>query len=131
MQGSVVLVVDDSASIRKFVKVILEKNGYTVREAGSEVGLFSTIDEYGHLADLILMDINIKNEHGLNLVNKLKESATYRNIPIIMLTLHSDKKNVIGAKVSGVQGYLVKPINPQLLLKRVSTILEETKKTYE
>lgn len=120
-----VLVVDDSASIRKAVKAILEKEGYSVREAGSEFGMFSSIDQYGQLADIILMDLTLNEEYGFDLVGKLRNVDRFKNIPVIILTQHSDRENVSMAKMLGVQGYIVKPVNPSLLVERVKSVLEE------
>lgn len=115
----VVLVVDDSPSIRREVKVILEKDGYIVREAGSEFGLFSVIDEYSIKTDAILMDIIINDTNGFDLVAKLQGTEKYRNIPVIMLTENSSRDNVVMAKMLGVKGYLVKPINANLLREKI------------
>ena len=126
--GKVVLVVDDSPSIRKEVKAILEKEGFTVREAGTEFGMFSNIDEYGVLADIIIMDLSLNDTNGFELVNKIRVLDRFRDIPIIMLTQHSDKENVLKAKIIGVQGYIVKPINPLILLHKINKVLADSSK---
>jgi PleD family two-component response regulator len=120
-----IVIVDDSASIRKEVKAVLEKNSFAVREAGSGFGLFSIIDEYGVLADMILMDVVLNEEDGFDLVTKLRNVERFRNIPVIMLTQRSDRDSVTMAKLLGVQGYIIKPIDPGLLLERVRKALEE------
>ena len=118
----IVLVVDDSPSIRREVKVILEKDGYTVREAGSEFGMLSSIEEYGIKADMVLMDLTLNDESGFDLVNRLRAADKYRNIPVIILTEHSDRDNVFMAKMVGVQGYIVKPIKADLLRERIRSV---------
>lgn len=119
----IILVVDDSPSIRREVKVILEKEGYNVREAGSEFGMLGAIDEYGEKAGLVLMDLTLNDENGFDLVGRLRAAERYRDIPIIILTEHSNRENVMMAKMLGVQGYLVKPINADLLKERVGSVL--------
>ncbi|OGO80892.1 MAG: hypothetical protein A2Y21_02260 [Clostridiales bacterium GWC2_40_7] len=118
----IILVVDDSPSIRREVKVILEKDGYTVREAGSEFGMLSSIEEYGIKADMVLMDLTLNDESGFDLVNRLRAADKYRNIPVIILTEHSDRDNVFMAKMVGVQGYIVKPIKADILRERIRSI---------
>jgi two-component system, chemotaxis family, chemotaxis protein CheY len=120
-----VLVVDDSASIRLEVKAILEKEGYSVREAGSEFGMFNSIDRYGQLVDIILMDLTLNEEYGFDLIGKLRNVERLKNIPVVMLTNHSDRESVSMAKMLGVQGYIIKPINSIFLVERVKAILEE------
>ena len=124
--GKVVLVVDDSPSIRREVRVILQKEGITVREAGTEFGMFNTIDEYGEVVDMILMDLTLSDTTGFELVAKIRAVDRLKNIPIIMLTQHSDRKNVLTAKDMGIQGYIVKPINSQILVERVKKALEDS-----
>jgi PleD family two-component response regulator len=123
--GKVVLIVDDSSSIRKAVRAILEKEGFTVREAGSEFGLFGTLVEYGVTADIILMDLTINETNGFELVKKVRNTERFKHIPIIMLTQHSDRTNVTMAKNLDVQGYIVKPVNAQMLVERIEQVLNE------
>lgn len=123
--NKVVLIVDDSASIRKEVKIILEKEGFTVREAGSEFGVFNSIDEYGRLVDIILMDLMLTDTYGFDLIEKIRKVDRFRNIPVIMLTQLSDRETVTMAKMLGVGGYLVKPIQPRILVEKVKTVLSQ------
>jgi len=125
--GKTIVIVDDSTSIRREVKAILEKELFIVREAGSGFGLFSIVDEYGALADLILMDLSLNEEDGFELVSKLRNLDRFKNIPVIMLTTHADKDNVLMAKMLGVQGYIIKPIDPRLLVERVNKVLEASR----
>jgi len=120
-----VLIVDDSAFIRRHVKVILEKEGYMVREAGSEFGMFDNIDQYGQMADLILMDLTSNETYGFDLIEKIRKVGRFKNIPIIVLTQHSDRESVSMARLLGVKGYLVKPVNVQILVEKVKAVLDE------
>ncbi len=128
LTGKVVLVVDDSSSIRREVNVILQKEGFTVREAGSEFGTFNSMVEYGVLVDIILMDLSLNDENGFDLVDKIRAVDRFKEIPVIMLTQHSDRVNVVKAKKMGIQGYIVKPINPHILIERIGQVLGETRK---
>jgi Response regulators consisting of a CheY-like receiver domain and a winged-helix DNA-binding domain len=120
--NKIVLVVDDSPSIRREVKVILEKDGFTVREAGSEFGMFSAIEEYSVKADVVLMDLNLNDANGFDLVSKLRATEKYRNIPILILTENSSRDNVVMAKMLGVDGYIVKPIIADVLREKIRNI---------
>ncbi|MCX7773249.1 MAG: response regulator [Clostridia bacterium] len=122
-RGPVILIVDDSPSIRYEVKAILEKEGYIVRVAGNEIGMFNAIDEYGRLADLIIMDLTLQETHGFELISKLSSFEAYKRIPVAVLTEHADRNNVSTAKTMGVKGYIAKPINPDLLKERIKNIL--------
>ncbi|MDQ2084921.1 response regulator [Herbivorax sp. ANBcel31] len=123
--GKVAVVVDDSASIRREVKAILEKQGMTVRIAGSEFGMFNSIEEYGKKADLIIMDLNLNNEHGFDLISKLKNTSRYNDINVLVLTQYADLDNVKQAKNLGVEAYLRKPIDAKELSTKIKSIFEK------
>ncbi len=118
VRGKVVLIVDDAIAIRKQVKAILEKEGCVVREAGSEIGMFNALEEYGRKADLVLMDLNLNTANGFDLIGRMRAVALYREIPVMILTEYADRENVAIAKLASVKGYLVKPIEPAMLVAR-------------
>jgi len=122
----IILIVDDSMSIRRELRMILEKEGYTIREAGNSKMMNLMIKEDKMIVDLVIMDISLKNENGLTLVEHIKENKEYSNIPIIMLTEHTEKENVLTAKSMGVEGFFKKPIEPDELVKRVNQILVDS-----
>lgn len=122
-QGKKVLIVEDSITVRYEVKLLLEKINVTLTEAANGIGMFNVIEEYGKLVDLIIMDLTLKTENGFDLIKKLKSSERYKDIPVLVLTEHADKDNVLTAKKLGVQGYTKKPISKDELINRVTKIL--------
>ena len=122
-RDKIVLIVEDSSTVRFQVKALLEQIGVRLKEAGGEIGLFNLIEEYGQLADLIIMDLTLKNEDGFELIKKLKQHEVYKKIPVLVLTEHADAEHVMTAKELGVEGYIRKPINKDLILERVSNLL--------
>jgi len=123
MYENIVLIVEDSHTVRHEVKLILEKIGVALVEAANEIGMFNMIEQYGKTVDLVIMDLTLKNENGMDLIDKLKKNINYQRIPILILTEHAFKDNVLKAKEMGVVGYLRKPISKQELVNRVSGIL--------
>ena len=119
LRGKIILIVDDSVAIRKQVRVLLEREGCVVREAGSEVGMLNALEEYGQKAHLVLMDLNLNTANGFDLIGKMRTVEAYREIPVMILTEYADRENVTIARLAGVKGYLVKPIEPVLLLDRI------------
>lgn len=118
-----VMIVEDSNTVRLEVKLLLKKIGVTLVEAANEIGMFNTMEEYGKCVDLILMDLTLKYENGFDLIKKIKSNEKYREIPIIVLTEHADVRNVLRAKELGVDGYLIKPIQKEELISRVTHYL--------
>jgi two-component system, chemotaxis family, chemotaxis protein CheY len=123
IRGKIILIVDDSVAIRKQVRAILEKDGCIVREAGSEIGMLNALEEYGKKAQLVLMDLNLSTANGFDLIGRMRSIEAYRDIPVMILTEHADKENVAIARLAGVKGYLVKPIDPALLTGRIGQVL--------
>ncbi len=118
-----VMIVEDSNTVRYEVKLLLKKIGVVLIEVANSIGMYNAIEEYGKIVDLIIMDLSLKNENGFDLINGLKTSESYNKIPVLILTEHADRDNVLTAKDIGVEGYLRKPINGTELLERVSKIL--------
>ena len=125
-QEKVVLIVEDSATIRFQVKTLLKQLSIELRETGGELGLFNRIEEYGKMADLVIMDLTLKEENGFELIKKLRSNDTYKTIPILVFTEHADAEHVLTAKQLGVDGYIRKPINKDFFIQK---ILENLKLT--
>lgn len=126
MAKTVIMIVDDSISIRKQVKAILEQANYEVREAGSQIGMLNLLDQYGSPVKLVLMDLILTSENGFDLINVLRNTDGFSKTPVIILTEHSDRDTVKTAKLLGVNGYLVKPLQPKLLIERCEQALQGT-----
>ena len=122
--GKVVLIVDDSTSIRMKVKAILQREGFVVREAGTEYGMLGSLVENGVPVDIILMDLSLNEVNGFELVREVQSMEKFREIPIVMLTQHSDLSNVAKAKMLGIRDYVVKPFESQLLVDRIKKLLD-------
>lgn len=105
-----VLIVEDSATVKYEVCLLLKQLGITPLTAGGELGLFAQVEQYGKLVDLIIMDLTLKYENGFELIKKLKETPKYDQIPVVILTEHADINSVLKAKELGVAGYIRKPI---------------------
>lgn len=122
-----IIIVEDSPTVRMEVKLLLKQIGIIPVEVGGEIGLFMKVDEYGKLADLIIMDLTLKSESGFELIAKLKDDNRYSDIPIVVLTEHADAKNVIRAKELGVDDYIRKPINRNSFLEKIQEAMSRNK----
>jgi DNA-binding response OmpR family regulator len=118
-----VLIVEDSPTVRYEIRLLLQKHGIVLLEAGNEQGMYINIEEYGICVDLVIMDLTLKYENGFDLIRKMKNNDKYKNIPILILTEHADVNNVIKARQLGVDGYVRKPIQKDEFLSRVNGIL--------
>ena len=119
-----VMIVEDSHTVRYEVKLILKKIGIVLVEVANGMGMFNVIEEYGKSVELIIMDLTLKQENGLDLIESLKSRDKFKDIPVLILTEHANVENVLRAKELGVVGYLRKPIQKDELIGRVKSLLE-------
>ena len=118
------LIVDDDKFSRTFAKTALYQIGIkNIKEVGSA-------DEAREMVgaskiDVILLDQQMPQKSGLDFARELKNNPhdELNNIPIIMITVDTKEKTVLEAKILGIQEYLVKPISPLALKKRICSAL--------
>ncbi|WP_337607225.1 response regulator transcription factor [Mitsuokella jalaludinii] len=114
-----ILVVDDEASIRELLSFNLKKNGYSVETAAD--GREALAKAAG--MDLVLLDIMLPEDDGLEVCRRLKADPQTSGIPIIMLTAKAEEiDRVLGLEL-GADDYVVKPFSMRELLARVKAVL--------
>ncbi len=116
--ASHILLVDDDNRIRELLGRILVDNGYRVTTAANAADARHCMS--GLLFDLIILDVMMPGETGLELAAWLRESS---NVPILMLTARSEASDRIAGLEAGVDDYLAKPFEPRELMLRISAIL--------
>lgn len=116
-----ILTVDDSSSIRQMVSFTLKQAGYTVIEA--EDGQKGLDTARQNRADLVITDLNMPNMNGMELIRHLRQEPNYKFTPILMLTTESDESRKMEGRQAGATGWIVKPFNPEQLIKVVHKVL--------
>ena len=117
--GPVVLVVDDDARLREFMRVNLESEGYAVLEAeGGEQALAAIEDQ---APDLVLLDIVMPGIDGWQMLQRMQER--HGSIPVIMFSGKLDDDSADEAARVGARGFLGKPFDPQELLARAKQLV--------
>ena len=117
-----VLVVDDSATIRKLVSVTLNAGGYRVLEAESGYAAADKIREYGAPA-LFVLDVNMPEMDGFTLCKTLRGSPETAKVPVVFLTGKDGFLNKLRGQWAGASEYLTKPFDPQKLLATIGKLL--------
>jgi two-component system, chemotaxis family, chemotaxis protein CheY len=105
-----VLIVDDSAAIRKILQRLLRQANVPigeVYEAGD--GLEAIQVMKSHNVGLVLSDINMPNMDGLQLLSELKANPAWKSVPIVMITTEGSRQKVVEAVNLGAAGYVKKP----------------------
>lgn len=118
-----ILVVDDSATMRRMVIASLRAvPNIQCREAGSGLEAIERLA----LApvDLIVLDLNMPDIHGIEVLQFVRSHERYQAIPVIVLTTRGDDDSRAVALAAGASQYLTKPFTPQQLAAQVSTLLD-------
>jgi two-component system, chemotaxis family, chemotaxis protein CheY len=116
-----ILIVDDSPTIRKLIGYVLRKKDYLTEEA--EDGMDAMEKLSASEIDLVIVDLNMPNMDGISFVKNLRSSYYNLDLPVIMLTTTNDgdlKKEAYGA---GVNLFLNKPIQPDVLIFKIESLL--------
>lgn len=121
-----ILLVDDDADVRRLVKKILEKGGYSVVTVDN--GLSALDDLNSHQYDLLLSDANMPQYSGFDLIRAVRRQPRHKGMSIAMLTGRREKQDIQTAIELAVDDYIVKPINPEVLLGKIEKILSDKKK---
>ncbi len=118
-----VLVIDDFATMRKIEKNILGQLGIkNVDEAddGSTALPKLKANQY----DVVLLDWNMPNMTGLELLKVMRADDALKSVPVIMVTAEALKDNVVAAAQAGVNDYVVKPFNAATLEEKLRKVLK-------
>jgi two-component system KDP operon response regulator KdpE len=113
-----VLVVDDEDSIRRFLRVALSSQAYTVFEAASGQDALSNVVE--HKPELVILDLGLPDIDGVEVTRLLRE---WTQIPIIILSVKGSESDKIAALDAGADDYLTKPFSVGELLARLRAAL--------
>jgi two-component system chemotaxis response regulator CheY len=116
-----ILAVDDSASMRKMVSFTLRAAGYDVEEAVDGVDALEKAQV--RKFDCVVTDVNMPNKDGITLIRDLRALPDYKFIPMLMLTTESGIEKKQEGKAAGATGWMVKPFNPDQLLKTLLKVL--------
>ena len=117
--GPLVLVVDDDAGLREFMRVNLEMEGYTVLEAASGEEALAAIED--QVPALVLLDVVMPGIDGWQMLQRLQER--HGSIPVIMFSGQVDSTQASDAEERGARGFVGKPFDPQQLIERAKQLV--------
>ena len=120
-EGPHILVVDDEVQIRRFLRISLEANDYRVYEA--ENGATALAQAALHRPDVIILDMNLPDMEGVEVLRRLREWAS---TPVIMLSVRAADMDKVSALDAGADDYLTKPFSTVELLARLRVALRHS-----
>ena len=121
-----ILIVEDEANIRSFIKANLETSDYQVLCA--ETCALGIMMYASHRPDLIVLDLGLPDRDGLDLIQKVRESDT---VPIIVLSARSNERDKVEALDLGANDYITKPFNVKILIARCSNLIKTRQQMLE
>lgn len=116
-----ILLVDDSMTMLMSMEGVLKRAGFDVKTATAGNQALGLIDSYA--PDLVITDLNMPGMDGIELIKKIKQNASMRFKPILMLTTESQESKKVEAKAAGATGWLVKPVSPTDLTGVIKKVL--------
>jgi excisionase family DNA binding protein len=117
--GPLVLVVDDDARLREFMRVNLEMEGYTVREASSADEALAALEDQA--PQLVLLDVVMPGVDGWQMLQRMQER--HGSIPVIMFSGKVDHESAADAEKRGARAFVGKPFDPQQLIERAKQLV--------
>ena len=117
-----ILLVEDDASIVKFLKDFLQKEGFEAEDVDGQEKAFRCLEEKSF--DLVLLDVALKQGNGFSACKAIKE--TYR-LPVIFLTASDDEYSVVTGLDLGADDYVSKPFRPRELVSRIQSVLRRSR----
>lgn len=125
MGAEKILIVEDDASIREILSLLLETRGFSQVEAvGTGTAALERASEMPF--DLILLDLTLPDVDGLDVCRRLRTTPLNATTPTIMLTARGEETDVVVGLEAGAVDYVVKPFNNQTLLARIRAQLRRT-----
>ncbi|MCL6544561.1 MAG: response regulator [Bryobacteraceae bacterium] len=118
-----VLVVDDSAAIRKILQRVLRQSEVplgNILEAGDGVQALEVLKSQP--VDLVLTDINMPNMDGLQLLAQIKSSGQWPNVKVVMITTEGNQARVMEAVGLGAAGYVKKPFTADQIKEKLLSL---------
>lgn len=117
----VILVADDSPTIRKFVSVALTVKGYEIITCSDGMEALEKLP--ATKVDLLLTDLNMPNVDGYQLITSVRNNSEFKDLPIIILSSLGNNEDIQRGLECGANSYLIKPFDPKRVLYEVSKYL--------
>lgn len=119
-----IYIVEDDKNIREIEAFSLKNSGYEVEEFPNAAEFYKRLGEA--VPQLIVLDLMLPDDDGLNIVKKLRANSTWKKIPIILVTAKTTEMDKVRGFDMGADDYLTKPFGVMELISRVKALLRRT-----
>jgi CheY-like chemotaxis protein len=120
-QGACVLLVEDEEQLRRVMKDLLQREGYSVAEARDGIQALDEVDR--HAPDVIILDLNLPGLDGYGVLAQLRSRPATKEIPVMVLTAKGDEDNEVRVFELGADDFVTKPFRARALTARLEAVL--------
>ncbi|HEY8069900.1 MAG TPA: response regulator transcription factor [Burkholderiales bacterium] len=121
-QKFTVLVVDDDPDLAKLMRTYLSLEGFVPRLAGNRAEFLAMLRQ-SPIPDLVLLDVDLPDVNGFDILVKMRQHAALKAIPVVMLTAEATRQAVLKGLLAGADGYVTKPFDPEAVTTAVKAVL--------
>lgn len=125
MSTGTILVVDDEVNLRLTLSALLQTAGYSVTDVGHAQDALTSLTAGPY--DLVFMDLKMPDMNGIKLLDEVRQ--IYPDMPVLILTAYATVESAIEAVRLGARDYLLKPVDPPVILARVERVLAEQRQS--
>ena len=117
-----IVAVDDSNVVLKMLKNALDKDEYELHPFSTGTRALEYLVQKDKIPDLIILDIEMPEMNGYDVLERIKKMEHLEGVPVIFLTANGEKKQVLKAVTGGVKDYVVKPIDKDILTRKLNIL---------
>jgi two-component system alkaline phosphatase synthesis response regulator PhoP len=129
MGMSLIYIVEDDVNIREIQRYALKNSGFETKEFDCKKDLFQSLEQ--EIPSLILLDIMLPGEDGLDILTTLRKNRSTKMIPVIMVTAKTTELDKVKGLDLGADDYMTKPFGIMELISRVKALLRRTRAAEE
>ena len=127
-EKELILVVEDNPDMQSYIRTVLGEEYLIASASDGEEGLEKAVEL---MPDIIISDVMMPKMDGLQMFGRLKEDERISHIPVILLTAIQDEQSIASSLKLGIDDYVTKPFSPDILLARISNILNRRSQMWE
>ena len=119
-----ILIVDDFSTMRRVIRNLLSELGYkSMREAEDGAQAIAALEQ--HEIDFVVLDWNMPNTPGIEVLRWVRSNERYGQIPVLMVTAEATREQIVEAAGLGVNAYILKPFTAATLKKKLDQIFSK------
>ena len=128
-EQKVIMVVDDSQTVRNIMGLILNRTGYRSVRVASAMEALQTLTEV--IPDLIFLDITLPGMDGLDVCKIVRENERTKDVPVVMLSGNNEVFDKVMGRLAGAADYITKPFEPETIVECLQTYCGENSRVKE